>query len=113
MTRFQYRPAEFIDELIWQRTDVPDHIKCYVRRNNSTTGRLVIENVETGEEIVSISDWTLTYGAQFGADQDDIDSWTNFTQPFIEAINNGTELDSKTVANSLQCCKKTSTKTNS
>lgn len=106
MTRFQYRPAEFIDELLWERTDVPDHIKCYVRRNNAVTGRLIIENVETGEEIVRIQDWNLTYGAQFGVDEDDADSWTRFTQPFIEALENGTELDTKTMANYLRFSEK-------
>lgn len=113
MTRFQYRPAEFIDELIWERTDVPDHIKCYVRRNNAVTARLVIENIETGETIVNISDWTLTYGAQFGADPDDIDSWTRFTQPFIDAINNGTKLDTETVAKYLHFSPKATTETSS
>lgn len=102
MTKFQYRIRERIDEIIWQRDDCPEHIECVVKRNDQVSGRLIVRNKDTDETIIEIESWMLTYGAQFGPDQDQVKDWIDFTTPFVEAAKNGSKIDKATMEEYLR-----------
>ena len=108
MTQYQYRIHELEDELLWQMDDLPENVEVTVRRNNQQSARLVIRRTDNDEEIVRVQDWYLTYGAQFGVEPDDVQNWKEFSQPFIEAVKNGTEIDKATMEEYLRFSPKTS-----